>query len=362
MISTPIQSKEHEAGLWEAVCSRDASRDGTFVFAVRSTGIYCRPSCPARRPRRNQVLFFAIPEAAEGAGFRSCRRCRPWEAAIEDRHLKMAQRICRLVEDGAADSLTLDQLAEKVGVSSYHLQRTFKRLVGVTPRQYADACRLSRFKSLVREGESLTAALYHAGYGSSRGLYERASSQLGMTPATYGRAGRGASVRYTVAPCPFGYMLVATTDRGVCAVQLGESERKLRSSFLQEYSEADVRRDDQDLDVFVRILLDHLKGEHPHLDLPLDIRATAFQWRVWQELRTVPYGDRRSYSEIAQQIGKPKAVRAVAGACASNPVALVVPCHRVVRKDGDPGEYRWGATLKRKVLERERSTSDASGL
>ena len=176
-----------------------------------------------------------------------------------------------------------------------------------------------------------------------------------MTPATYGRAGRGVSVCYTLAPCPFGHLLVATTDRGVCAVQLGESERKFRASFFQEYSSADIRRDDQALDVFVCILLDHLKGEHPHLDLPLDIRATAFQWRVWQELRAVPYGDRRSYSEIAGQIGKPKAVRAVANACASNPVALVVPCHRVVRKDGGLGEYRWGATLKRTLLERERS-------
>ena len=267
----------------------------------------------------------------------------------------MVQRICRLVEDRVEDSWTLDELAEEVGISAYYLQRTFKRLVGVTPRQYADACRLSRFKSFVREGESLATALYHAGYGSSRSLYERASSQLGMTPATYGRAGRGVSARYTLAPCPFGHLLVATTDRGVCAVQLGESERQLRTSFLQEYSGADVRRDDQALGVFVRVLLDHLKGEHPHLDLPLDIRATAFQRRVWQELRAIPYGDRRSYSEIAEQIGKPKAVRAVANACASNPAALVVPCHRVVRKDGGLGEYRWGTTVKRTLLERERS-------
>src|SRR5216684_720398 len=344
--------------LWNAVLARDASRDGSFVFAVRSTGIYCRPSCPARRPRREQVRFFHLPEAAEQAGFRACRRCHPRRAQTGDPQIDLVRRICHAIDEHDEEPLTLKTLSTETGVSAHHLQRTFKSVMGITPRQYAESRRLDQFKSRVKDGASVTEAMYDAGYGSSRGLYEKSSARLGMTPATYGRGGQGMRIIYTIAACSLGRVLVAATERGVCSVALGDSDAELVTALFSEYPNASI--DSQDtvispsLNLWLSKVLGHVNGKSSRIDLPLDIQATAFQWRVWEELRRIPLGDTRSYKEIAKAIGKPKAARAVASACAGNHVALVIPCHRVIREDKNPGGYRWGPERKKNLLERER--------
>jgi AraC family transcriptional regulator of adaptative response/methylated-DNA-[protein]-cysteine methyltransferase len=339
---------------WEAVLNRDATADGTFVYGVLSTGIYCRPSCPSRRPRRDRVAFFALPAAAEHAGFRACKRCHPERAAIHDPHVELVQRVCRAIAANPEGQLTLAALSADVGLSPFHLQRIFKRVMGISPKQYADAARTDRLKSDLRNGEAVTSALYGAGYGSSSRLYERADTHLGMTPAVYRKGGAGMRITYTVVPCPLGALLVAATERGVCAVTLGDDAERLSAGLRREYPAAQIHEDATYLSEAVEAILRHLAGEQPHLDLPLDIRATAFQWRVWEALREIPYGDTRSYSEIARAIGQPTASRAVAQACGHNPVALAIPCHRVVREDGTLGGYRWGIERKRTILARER--------
>lgn len=340
---------------WQAVLNRDTAADGTFVYAVRSTGIYCRPSCPSRRPRRDRVAFFALPEAAEHAGFRACKRCHPEQTAIRDPHVEIVQRVCRAIAANPEGPLTLATLSADVNLSPFHLQRIFKRVMGITPKQYADAHRMERFKGELRKGEAVTSALYGAGYGSSSRLYERADTQLGMTPAVYRKGGAGMQITYTVVPCSLGALLVAATARGVCAVTLGDDTDTLVSRLRREYPAADIHEDATHLSEAVETILRHLAGEQPHLDLSLDIQATAFQWRVWEALREIPYGDTRSYSEIAQAIGQPTAARAVAQACGHNPVALAIPCHRVVREDGSLGGYRWGVERKRTILAQERA-------
>jgi AraC family transcriptional regulator, regulatory protein of adaptative response / methylated-DNA-[protein]-cysteine methyltransferase len=350
--------------LWSAVLSRDASRDGSFVFAVRSTGIYCRPSCPARRPRREQVRFFQLPEAAEQAGFRACRRCHPRRAQAADPQIELVRRICHAIDEHDEEPLTLKTLSTETGVSAHHLQRTFKNVMGISPRQYAESRRLDQFKSKVKNGASVTDAMYDAGYGSSRGLYEKSSARLGMTPATYGRGGQGMRIIYTIAGCPLGRVLVAATGRGVCSVALGDSDSELTTSLFAEYPNASIDSRDTvispSLNIWLSRILEHLDGKSPRVDLPLDIQATAFQWRVWEELQRIPLGTTRSYQEIACAIGKPKAVRAVAGACAGNHVALVIPCHRVIRENKELGGYRWGLHRKRSLLEREQQRKGAA--
>ncbi len=339
---------------WNAVLSRDARFDGQFVFAVSSTGIYCRPSCPSRRPRRDRVSFFQLPEAAEQAGFRACRRCHPRNGRAIDPQSEMVQQVCRLVED-SEERLTLATLSKQMGVSSFHLQRTFKKIVGITPRQYAEVCRTNKFKDSVRDGQPITGAMYDAGYGSSSRLYERAAAELGMTPATYRRNGTGAVINYAVAKCDLGCLLVAATKKGICAVRLGFFETELETALRSEFSEALIKRDDEELREWVSQILENLAGRSPNLNLPLDVRATAFQRLVWEALRAIPYGSTRSYRQVAQAIGRPSAVRAVARACATNPVALVVPCHRVIREDNSLGGYRWGLERKKKLLAEERA-------
>jgi len=342
--------------LWNAVLARDASRDGSFVFAVRSTGIYCRPSCPARRPHREQVRFFKLPEAAEQAGFRACKRCHPRSARGNDPQVELVRRVCHIIDEHDHDSVTLDNLSSIVGVNAHHLQRTFKEVMGITPRQYADSRKLDRFKSGVKKGASVTEAMYEAGYGSSRALYEKSSAQLGMTPATYGRGGKGMRIAFTIGDSPLGRLLVAATERGVCAVTLGDSDAELTRALFAEYPEASIDSKDTSispsLNLWLDCVLDSLKGEQRR-ELPMDIQATAFQWRVWEELRRIPFGSTRSYQEIAKAIGKPNAVRAVARACASNRLALVIPCHRVIREDKNLGGYRWGLGRKEKLLRQE---------
>ena len=338
---------------WQAVLSRDNRFDGQFVFAVSSTKIYCRPSCPSRRPNRDRVSFFNSPETAEQAGFRACRRCHPRNTNAADPQVQMARDVCRLIEENEGEAITLATLSEQLGVSSFHLQRTFKSVMGITPKDYAETVRAKRFKQGVRKGAQVTAAMYDAGFGSSSRLYENAFAQLGMTPATYGKGGRGASIKYATAETPLGRLLVAATTRGVCSVMLGESDIKLKTELEKEFPAADINRDESALSSSVNAIIEHLESKTPHIDLPLDIQATAFQRQVWSHLRAIPVGETHSYSEVAKALGQEKAVRAVARACATNPVALVIPCHRVIREDKTLGGYRWGLERKKKLLERE---------
>ena len=346
-MNTPPLNEEQ---CWQAVLSRAA--DQQFCYAVRSTGIYCRPSCPARRPGRNQVRFFATADAAEGAGFRACLRCRPREAAV---NAEAVVRACRYIENHLDETLSLDALSSQAGLSPQHFQRTFRKSVGVTPRQYADACRLEGFKTKLKSGEAVTSALVDAGYGSTSRLYERTPEQLGMTPTAYRRGGHGAALTYTTTQTLLGTLLVAATAKGVCAITLGETDESQEAALRHEYPTAGITRDDIGMREWVQTLVQHLAGEQPALSLPLDVRATAFQRRVWQEMQAIPYGDTRSYGQIAEAIGQPSAVRAVARACATNPVALAVPCHRVVRGDGALSGYRWGQARKKALIAQERA-------
>jgi AraC family transcriptional regulator of adaptative response/methylated-DNA-[protein]-cysteine methyltransferase len=346
-----------EDSLWQAVLARDARLSGAFVYGVRSTGIYCRPTCPSRRPRREQVVFFASPRAAEEAHFRPCQRCRPRESAGYDAQAELVRRICGYIEANLDEPLTLAALSGHVNMSPYHLHRTFKRIVGITPYQYVRARRLSTLKAQLREGRGVTTALYEAGYGSSSRLYEDAAAGLGMTPATYRRGGRGMRIGYTIVDCPLGRLLVAATDRGIPAVSLGDSDAALEAALRAEYPAAEIRRDGGALGEWVTALLRHLNGDQPHLHLPLDVQATGFQGRVWEQLRAIPYGSVRSYGQIARALGRPTAARAVGRACATNPVSLVIPCHRAVGEEGSLAGYRWGLERKRQLLERERTVS-----
>lgn len=350
--SNSFHSIVQDEACWQTVLAREAARDG-FVYAVRSTGIYCRPSCPSRRPRRRNVVFFPAPEAAEQAGFRPCRRCRPQLSGNANPQIELVRRICASLDASPDTPLTLSALSEKVQSSPYHLQRVFKRYMGITPREYADALRLNRLKTDLRNGRDVTSAMYEAGYGSSSRLYEQAPGQLGMTPATYGRGGEGANISYTIAGCSLGRILVAATDRGLCAVSLGGSDEPLERALAAEYPKAKITRNDLHLRPWLTALLHQMAGERPNLNLPLDVQATAFERRVWQELRNIPYGATRTYAQIARTVGRPKAARAVANACAKNPVAVAIPCHRVVRGDGSAGGYRWGAERKDELLARE---------
>lgn len=340
--------------MWEAVAAKDSRFDGQFVFAVSSTKIYCRPSCPSRRPRRERVTFFELPDAAEQAGFRACLRCEPRRPGVVDPRVDLVQRVCRFLDASQADTVKLADLATHAGVSVFHLQRTFKRVMGISPRQYLTARRFGNFKTLVREGEPVTQALYDSGFNSSSRLYEHAPEELGMTPATYGRGGLGTKISYTIVKSPLGQLLVAVTERGVCAVRMGDTNSQLEKDLRAEFPAASIRRDDAALREPVEKILNHLTNKGPRLDLPLDIRSTAFQRQVWEKLRAIPYGQTVSYGEVAKSLGKPGAVRAVGRACATNPVALVIPCHRVVREDQTLGGYRWGLERKQRLLDHER--------
>ncbi|HXD33487.1 MAG TPA: bifunctional DNA-binding transcriptional regulator/O6-methylguanine-DNA methyltransferase Ada [Pyrinomonadaceae bacterium] len=344
--------------LWEAVLNRDSKSDGTFVYAVTSTHIYCRPSCASRRPRRDRVSFFNSPDAAEQQGFRACKRCHPRDTV--DQRSELIQRACDLLES-ADEPMTLSRLSEELGISAFHLQRTFKKALGISPRQYAASQRAIKFKDGVRGGQPITSAMYDAGYGSSSRLYERSTAELGMTPATYSRNGRGAKIDFAITECELGWLMVAATEKGVCAVRLGSNPNKLEQDLRDEFSAAQINRDAGHLTKSVEAILEHLKGSRPNLQLPLDVQATAFQRLVWEALRAIPYGSTRSYSQVAQSIGRPSAVRAVARACATNPVALVVPCHRVIGSDKSLSGYRWGLDRKKKLLETERRALETQG-
>jgi AraC family transcriptional regulator, regulatory protein of adaptative response / methylated-DNA-[protein]-cysteine methyltransferase len=341
---------------WNAVLARDAARDGEFVFAVSTTGVYCRPSCPSRRPRRENVEFFGRPEQAERAGYRACLRCRP-KALSGNGQADSVKAICRYIEQHLDDSITLARLGREFHQSPFHLQRRFKAVLGVTPREYADSCRLRLLKRNLQSGDNVTRAMYDAGYGSSSRLYERTASQLGMTPDKYRRGAIAASIRYAISDSPLGRMLIAVTERGICAIQFGDSDSELLEGLKREFPFATRKGDESGLQVWAKALLAQMDGKASDGSLPLDIRATAFQRRVWRYLQRIPFGATRSYKQVARSIGQPTAARAVARACATNPVAVAIPCHRVVRENGAMGGYRWGIERKKALLESEQAAS-----
>lgn len=337
---------------WRAIQNRDEAGDGLFVYGVRSTRIFCRPSCPARRPRREQVAFYDTPEAAAAAGFRACRRCHPDEPRSSQADL--AARAKRWIEEHSHEEASLAALGRALDTSPYHLHRIFKRATGLTPRQFREVCRMAEFKSRLKEGEAVTSAMYGAGFGSSRRLYEQAYSELGMTPLAYRRGGRGQLVDYDIIDSPLGRLLVAATERGLCAVALAEDDAVLEAFLRSELPRAELRRGSRSVDTWMGPILDYLAARKPSLDLPVDADGTAFQRQVWRALQQIPYGATRTYAEVARDLGQPSAVRAVARACATNPVAIVVPCHRVIRQDGALAGYRWGLERKRSLLDMER--------
>lgn len=339
---------------WQQVLSRDARADGKFVYAVRSTHIYCRPTCPSRRPRRTNVDFFAQPAAAELAGFRACKRCRPDSANPQ---VTLAEEACKFIDANLDNRTTLAQLAKHLGYSPFYLQRMFKKTLGITPQQYQASRRLSSFKSNLRNSTKVIDAAYDSGYSSSSRVAENATPQLGMTPASYGKKGKGATIAYTIFESELGKVLIAETARGLCGVKLGSSSAGLERDLREEFSAAEIRRDDTRLAVHAAAVRKCITGQNTVLQLPLDVRATAFQRLVWSALQQIPLGSVREYSEVAKNIGHPGAHRAVARACASNPVALVVPCHRVVPKSGGDGGYRWGRERKQMLLAAERRSS-----
>ncbi|HEU4829341.1 MAG TPA: bifunctional DNA-binding transcriptional regulator/O6-methylguanine-DNA methyltransferase Ada [Gemmatimonadales bacterium] len=343
---------------WNAVLERDAAFDGSFVFAVRTTGIYCRPSCPSRRPRRQNVEFFAAPGDAAAAGYRACRRCEP--NAAETAAERAVARARAYLDAHVGEPVTLATLAREVGMSAHHLQRTFKRSVGVSPAQYASALRAERLKVELRSGATVSRASYDAGYGASSRVYDAAEHQLGMTPAAYRRGGKGVRIRFTTVRTDFGWLLVAATDLGVCSVMLGDGAVELRLALKDEFPSADLAAVDMaedghdDLRAWAASITEHLQGKSGSIAVELDVGGTPLQQRVWSALRQIPYGETRSYAELAAAAGAPRAIRAVASACARNPVALVVPCHRAVRKGGALGGYRWGIERKARLLAHER--------
>ena len=352
------EGMEQHQRYWEAVQSRDRSFDGKFFLGVLTTGIYCRPSCPARKPLRRNVRFYETPQEAERDGLRPCKRCRPLEAA-GDRSVEKMRELCRYLESHSDRPPDLADLAARAGLSRFHLQRSFKAVTGVTPKQYLEALRVRKLKQSLRHSAGVTEAIYDAGFGSSSRVYERADTRLGMTPRQYREGGRDAAISYAAVESPVGLMMIAATDRGICSVQFGESAEELAEALRREYPAAAVSPMSEprapEFDRWIEALSAHLAGNQPSLDLPLDIRATAFQMRVWNYLQSIPYGALQSYGEVAAGIGKPSAVRAVARACATNPVAIAIPCHRVIRGTGELGGYRWGLARKRALIDRERA-------
>ena len=343
-------SPRAQTKFWQAMQSRDRRADGSFVFAVRSTHIYCRPSCPARRPLRKNALFFRSPAEAEQSGYRPCRRCRPEE---QQKGANLVLRAAGLLARAEEENPRLETLAAQLGASSAKLRRAFRQTTGLSPRQFAEVLRWKQFKRLLRAGKQISEALYECGYGSPSRIYEKTNAHLGMTPAAYQKGGSGMEIGYAVAKSWLGSVLVAATERGISAVYLGENEKALAAELRQEYPHARIRPSAGEHEKWIREIVKRVEGDAPSLELPLDIQATAFQRRVWQELQKIPLGATRTYKQVAQALGKPRSVRAVARACATNPVSIVVPCHRVVRTDGQLAGYRWGLPRKEKLLERE---------
>jgi AraC family transcriptional regulator of adaptative response/methylated-DNA-[protein]-cysteine methyltransferase len=341
---------------WAAVVARDARADGQFFYAVASTGVYCRPSCPARLARRENVSFHATREAAEQAGFRACKRCKPEQLPLAERHAQQIAELCRFIDDSlasAAEVPKLETLSAHAGLSPHHLHRLFKSVTGVTPRAYAAAQRAERLRSELAGKSSVTSALYRSGFGSSGRLYSASNQRLGMTPGRYRAGGVQTDIVFAVGSCSLGALLVAATERGICAILLGESAAELARDLKGRFPRARVQQADAAFEQQLQQVVALVEQPERGLALPLDVRGTAFQERVWQALQAIPAGATRSYAQVAQALGAPRAVRAVAAACAANPLAVAVPCHRVLRGDGALAGYRWGIERKRALLERE---------
>ena len=346
-----------DAQRWDALQTRAPHAEGAFFYAVKTTGVYCRPTCAARKPNRENVLFFARREEAEAAGFRPCRRCTPDVAAPRDRRLNTVLRACDLIE-AADEPPALDVLAEAVGLSASHLHRLFKATIGVTPKAYADALRLRRLKAGLAQDVSVTQAIYDAGFNASSRFYENADRHLGMTPTQYKQGAADVPICYATANSALGWVIIAATPRGICLIEFGPSPEALAKLLRDRLPEADIHEDHAAFADAVAQVTAYIETPQQGLDLPLDVQGTAFQRRVWEALQSIPPGATQTYAEVAEQIGRPKAVRAVAGACAANKIALAVPCHRVVRADGGLGGYRWGVERKEALLRREAGSSN----
>jgi len=337
---------------WAAVQARDASADGRFFYSVKTTGVYCRPSCGARPARPENVAFHESAAAAERAGFRPCKRCKPDQLSLPEQHAAMITEACRVIER-AETPPTLEQLAKPTGLSAFHFHRVFKAVTGLTPKQYAAAHRASRLRSGLDRGRSVTDAIFDAGYNASSRFYETSNRMLGMTPSSYRAGGTDQDIRFAIGECSLGAILVAQSERGVCAILFGDDPDALARDLQDRFPKANLIGGDHAFEQLVATVVGFVEAPAIGLDLPLDVRGTAFQQRVWQALRDIPAGATVSYSEIARRIGSPSAVRAVAGACAANLLAVAIPCHRVVRNDGGLSGYRWGVERKRALLARE---------
>jgi AraC family transcriptional regulator of adaptative response/methylated-DNA-[protein]-cysteine methyltransferase len=337
---------------WAAVVARDARADGQFYYSVASTGVYCRPSCAARTPRPENVEFHRDTAAAEGAGYRACKRCRPGQASLADRRAELVAELCRFI-DTSPDCPSLDDLAARAGLSPHHLHRIFKSVTGLTPKVYVDARRSARVRAALEHGQSVTAAIYSAGFNSNGRFYAASDQVLGMTASHYKKGGESRRIRFAVGQCSMGAILVAATERGVCAILLGDDPAALVRDLQDRFADAELVGADTEFEQLVARVVGFVEAPRIGLDLPLDVRGTVFQERVWQALTRIPVGETASYTDIARSIGAPRAVRAVAYACAQNPVAVAIPCHRVVRSDGALSGYRWGVERKRALLARE---------
>ena len=340
---------------WQAVQHRDRSFDGRFVYAVHSTRIFCRPSCSSRRPTRSKVEFFSSPLEAERAGYRACKRCRPTIAASSKMDQAIA-RACEYLTSHADEPMTLVALAREVGVSAFHLQRAFKRALGISPREYRDAERRRRLAERLRRGDTVSRATYEAGFGSSSRVYEHVSRSMGMTPATLKKGGAGERIQFSIVDSPLGRLLVAYTEHTPRSVAIGDDDRELERVFRADFAEAQIQSAGPAIHEWIAAIVRSIDGGGSSTAIPLDARGTAFQRRVWNALQLIPRGTTLSYSDVAKKIGQPNAVRAVARACATNPVALVVPCHRVICEDGSLGGYRWGIDRKQELLVREKGS------
>ncbi|MGH8072758.1 MAG: bifunctional DNA-binding transcriptional regulator/O6-methylguanine-DNA methyltransferase Ada [Lysobacter sp.] len=337
---------------WASIVARDPAADGRFYYSVRTTGVYCRPSCGARRARPENVAFHATIADAERAGFRPCKRCKPDQPSLQDIHAATVADACRFIE-ALEQAPALDVLAKRAGLSPYHFHRVFKSITGVTPKAYATAHRSRRVRAELARGNSVTDAIFDAGYNSNARFYEKAGEVLGMTPSRYRRGGADARIVFAIGECALGAILVARSDRGICAISLGDDPDALARELQDRFPNADLIGGDAEFERLVATIVGFVEAPQLGLDLPLDVRGTAFQQRVWQALRTIPAGSTASYSEIARRIGSPTSVRAVAAACAANTLAVAIPCHRVVRNDGALSGYRWGVERKRTLLDRE---------
>lgn len=348
-MNTPDTSSSQR---WAAVQAKDKASDGEFVFAVKTTGIYCRPSCPARPAKRENVAFFDTTVQAAAAGYRACLRCKPDGISQELERRERVLQACKAIEQSPS-GLSLDELSAQAGLSPHHFHRIFKSIMGLTPKQYHKAVQGQRLAQALKAAPSVTEAIYDAGFNSSGRFYEKASATLGMKPSSYQKGGAGERIRHAIEPCSLGLVLVAATPRGVCAIEFADSGEELMDRLKARFPQARFEASDEPFRAWIAQILAHLDQPGAALDLPMDVQGTVFQRRVWQALQSIPPGQTLSYTELAQRLGQPSAVRAVASACANNRIAVAIPCHRVVRANGDLAGYRWGVERKAELLRRE---------